>query len=203
MYRLTNIHYNTSSVVVDNLYSQFHQHPNIGIACLYADYKDQPNQTLVHILGSFLRQFLTTATEPIPDEVIQELQGIRLRGGKLGTEESLALLKTRLHQLKHAFICIDAVDELEPKVRWQLLNILKELGAKNIHLFLTGRDHAVIDIQNYLQVGQRFQVVIGAGHQDIEAFLREQIADDPYPDAMDQELIEDIVDAIIKKSQGM
>ncbi|RPB22615.1 hypothetical protein L211DRAFT_764114, partial [Terfezia boudieri ATCC MYA-4762] len=50
-----------SSVVIDDLYSQFHKvHPNIGIACLYGDYKDEKNQTLVHILGSFLRQFLTT-----------------------------------------------------------------------------------------------------------------------------------------------
>ncbi|KAF8436100.1 hypothetical protein BGX38DRAFT_1262515, partial [Terfezia claveryi] len=43
-----------SSVVIDELYSQFHEYPTIGIACLYADYKDQNNQILVHILGSFL-----------------------------------------------------------------------------------------------------------------------------------------------------
>ena len=34
--------------------------------------------------------------------------------------------------------------------------------------------------------------------------MREKIiTDDPYPEVMDQVLIEDIVDAIIKKSQGM
>ena len=106
-----------SSVVIDYLYSKFHQHPTIGIACLYADYKDQTSQTLVHILGCFLYQLLITATEPIPDEVTKKLQDIKQQRGKLGIEDCLALLKIRLHQLQHAFICIDAVDELEPKVR--------------------------------------------------------------------------------------
>ena len=62
-------------------------------------------QTLVHILGSFLRQFLTTATQKsIPDEIIQKLQGIQRRGGKVGPEDNLALLKIQIHQLKRVFI---------------------------------------------------------------------------------------------------
>ena len=170
---------------------------------MYADYKDQANQTLVHILGSFLRQFLTTATAPISDEVIQKLQYIQRLGGILGSEDGLALLKIRLNQLSHAFICIDAVDELEPKVQRQLLSVLKDLGTKT-RLFLTGRDHVEREVQKRLQVVQRYKAVISASQQDIEAFVREQItADDPYPHAMDQVLGEDIVDAIVTKSQGM
>lgn len=216
------------------MYSQFHQHPNIGIACLYADCKDQTNQTLDHILGSFLRQLLTTATEPIADEIIQKLQDIQRRGRKLGAADSIALLKIRLCQLKHAFICIDAVDELKPKVRQHLLTILKEFGAST-RVFLTGQDIDAVDelepearrhlltilrelgtstrlfptgreseIQNRLQVTQGYKVLISASQHDIEVFVREKIiTDDPYPEVMDQVLIEDIVDAIIKKSQGM
>ena len=81
-----------------------------------------------------MRQFLTTATEPIPYEVIQKLQDIQRRGAKLGTEDTLALLKIRLHQLQRAFICIDAFDELEKGVRHQLLNTLKELSTVPIIL---------------------------------------------------------------------
>ena len=196
---VTNV-YQYSSVVIDDLRSQC---PDIGVACLYADYKDQADQTLAHILGTFLRQFLTTAQEPIPDGVIQKLHQIQHQGGKLAAEENLALLKIRLPQLKRAFICIDAVDELEPKVRRQLFNALKKLISNNTHLFLTGRGHIESELQKCLEVLQKYTVVISANKEDIKTFVRQQIVDDSYPDTMDEVLEKDIIDAIVEKSQGM
>ena len=194
---MTNVY---SSVVIDDLRSQC---PDIGVACLYADYKDQANQTLAPILGSLLRQLLTTAQEPIPDEVIQKLRSMQHQGRKVGAEDNLALLKIRLHQLNHAYICIDAIDELEQKVRRQLLNTLKELNIRNTHFFLTGRGHIESEVQKCFQVPKRYIVVISANEQDIETFVGHQIVDDPYPDAMDKLLEKDMTGAIIKKSQGM
>ena len=190
--------------MIDDLYSQFHKDPKIGIACLYADYKDQTNQNLVHILGSLLRQFLTTALEPIPNEVIQKLHDIQRRGGKVGTEDILAMLEVRLQQLKRAFICIDAVDELEPRVQRQLLEVLKELSADITRLFLTGRGHIEIEVQKcLLPIGQECKIIISASEQDIQEFLEQQIMNDLNPDAMDEELAKKIITAIIEKSQGM
>ena len=172
---------------------------------MYADYKDQTNQNLVHILGSFLRQFLTTALVPIPGEVTKRLHDIRHQGGKVGTEDNLALLKIRLQQLKCAFICIDAVDELDPKVQRQLLDILKELGTNNTRLFLTGRSHIEGEVRKRLQVmqGHEYRVDISASLQDMQEFLEQQLKDDLNPDAMDEVLAKDTVNAIMKKSQGM
>ncbi|RPB22653.1 hypothetical protein L211DRAFT_788395, partial [Terfezia boudieri ATCC MYA-4762] len=194
-----------SSVVIDNIYSQNKVYSNIGIACLYADYKDQSNQTLAHILGSFLRQFLTTASECIPDALFEKLDVILKQGGKVGTEDIMALLKIRLQQLKRAFICIDAVDELDPNVQRQLFDVLRELGTNydNTRLFLTGRGHIESEVQKRLHVLQKHQVVITASEQDIQEFLEQQIKDDLNPDAMDKVLAKDIIDKIIKKSQGM
>ena len=190
--------------MIDDLRSQC---PGFGVACLYADYKDQVNQTLAHILGSVLRQLLTTAQEPIPDEVIQKLHDIQLQCGKVGADDNLALLKIRLRQLKRAFICLDAIDELEPKVRRQLLNTLKELSTSTntTRFFLTGRSHVESEVQKCFQVTQGHSVVISANKQDIGTFVRQQMNDDPYPDAMDLDgvLEQEIVDAIIEKSQGM
>ena len=180
--------------------------PDIGVACLYADYKDRANQTLAPILGTFLRQLLTTAQESIPDKIIQKLHEIQREGGKVGDKDNLALLEILLqHQLKRAFICIDAVDELEPMVRRQLLNALRELGTRyqNICLFLTGRGHIESEVQKCFQVIQKYSVVISANEEDIKTFVGQKILDDPYPDAMDEFLENDITDAIIKKSQGM
>ena len=189
--------------MIDDLYSQLKEDSNIGIACLYADYKDQSSQTVVHILGSFLRQFLTTAQELIPEEVIQKLQNIRHQGTKVGTDDILSLLKIRLHQFKHTFICIDAVDELEPTIRQQLFKVLKELVTNNTRLFLTGRHHIESEVQKYLQVMQKYRVDISATQQDIQEFVTQQIMNDLNPEAMDEVLAKDTADIIIEKSQGM
>ena len=157
----------------------------------------------MHILGSFLRQLLITAKVPIPDQVIYNLQDIRGLGGKVGIEDILVLLKMQLQQLKCAFICIDAVDELEPNVRRQLLDTLKELATNNTRLFLTGRDHVENEIQNRLKTMQRYKATVSAHRQEIEAFVEQKITDDLNPDAMDEVLAKDIADAIIKKSRGM
>ena len=119
----------------------------------------------------------------------------------------MALLKIRLQQLDCAFICIDALDELEPKVRQQLLAVLKDLGTNNTRLFLTGRGHIESEVQKCLQVspGYTGTVTISASHQDIQQFLRQQLEEDHdlNPEAMDEVLAKEIIDKIVKKSQGM
>ena len=168
---------------------------------MYADYKDQNNQTLDHILGSFLHQFLATVQLPIPDEVVQKLHDIRCQGKKVGTEDILALLKIRLQQFKRAFICIDAVDELEPRVLQHLLKVLKNLVTDDTRLFLTGRDHIQSKIEKHLP--QSYTATVSARQEDIQKFVEQQIMDDLNSDVMDEVLAKDIADAIIGKSDGM
>ena len=171
---------------------------------MYADYNDQTNQTLVNILGSFLRQLLTTVPEPIPDEVTTKLNDIHHGGRKVETEDTLALLRIRLHQLQRTFICIDAVDELEPDVRFQLLKVLKELGTNyTTRLFLTGRGHMESEVQNCFHLTERYTTVISASQQDIQEFVRQKIKGDRNLAAIDEVLAKDIVDAITEMSQGM
>ena len=131
------------------------------------------------------------------------LDSIRRHRKQVETGDILAMLKIRLHQLKRAFICIDAVDELEPKVLQQLLNVLKELLTHNTCLFLTGRGHIESEVQKHLHVVEEYKVIISAKEKDIQEFVEQQIADDLNPDAMDELLAREIIDAIIAKSQGM
>ena len=175
-----------------------------NVACLYGDYKDQSNQTVGNILGTFLRQFLVTTQTPIPNEVTKKLHVIKCVGGKAGLEDNLALLKIRLQQLDLSFICIDAVDELDHNIRWKLLKVLKELGA-NTRFFFTGRDHIENEVQKQFQVLEENKVVISASRQDIEEFVSERIQEScgRDPEAMDDVLAKDIIDKIIEKSQGM
>ena len=199
---VANISYKHSSVAIDDLYYQLDPHSHIGVACLYADYKDQSNQTLEHILGSFLCQFLVSAP-PIPEEVVKKLDSIRHQHKKVEIDDILTILKIRLHQFKRIFICIDAVDELEPKVLQQLLNVLKGFVSSDTRLFLTGRGHIESEIRKYFNIAQAYTAIISATEQDIKAFVEQQITDDLNSDAMDEMLAKDIVDTIISKSQGM
>ena len=188
--------------MIDDLRSRC---PNIGVSFLYADYKDHTNQTLVNILGSFLRQLLTTTQVPIPIKVIKILYGIQQQGGKVEAKDNLAMLKILLNQLQRAFICIDAIDELEPKIRRQLLIALKELCTNNTRLFLTGRSHVESEVQKCFEVAPQYTVIISANQQDIQEFVKQQIQEDYdlNPEAMDSILEKDIIDAILQKSQGM
>ena len=170
---------------------------------MYADYNDRTNQTLVHILGSFLGQFLTTSRNPIPDKVVQKLMDLQDQRKNTGIEDNLELLGTLLQQLKHAFICIDAIDELEPKVRRQLFPVLKKLSPNNTRIFLTGRGHSENEVDKHFRVAQECIITISASHQDIREFVRQQIQDDDDIEAIDEALAKDIEDAIVGKSQGM
>lgn len=112
----------------------------------------------------------------------------------------MTLLQIRLHQLNRAFICIDAIDELEPKVRRQLFNTLKDLCTKNTRVFLTGRGHVENEVQKCFQVTRN--ITLSASHQDIQLFVRQEIKENSS-EAMDDVLAKDIEDAIIKRSKGM
>ena len=185
--------------MIDNLRFEY------PVACLYADYKDQASQTLAHILGSFLHQFLTTSEEPIPNAITEKLQNIQRQRGKVAPEDNLTWLKEWLCLRRRAFICIDAVDELKPDVRQQLFAVLKDLGTNNTRLFLTGRSYITNEVQECFKVVPKYKVPISAREQDIKEFVCQQIKEDRNlnPDAMDEALANDIEDAIIKNSQGM
>ena len=132
----------------------------------------------------------------------QKLRGLKFQGKKIEAKDNLDLLETQLQQLRRAYICIDAIDELELKVRRELLDVLKKLSTNNTRLFLTGRSHIEHEVEKYFQVAQEYIVTISASDQDIQQFVKKQIEDD-NSDTMDEVLAKDIEDAIVRKAQGM
>ena len=57
----------------------------------------------------------------------------------------------------------------------------------------------------HFEIPEGNQVIISATQEDIEEFARQKIKEDSdlNPEAMDEVLANDIVDTIIKKSNGM
>lgn len=188
--------------MIDDLNSRLFKPSKIAIACLYCDYRDQDSQTFVHILGCLLRQFLSSA---IPQEVAEILQAIRKNNRVLGKDDLLGLLKVTLQHLERAFICIDALDELQSETRSQFLQAIKDLSttSDSMRLFLTGRKHIQGEVQRLLETLPQNEVEIMAHSDDIRQYLKRKIAEDTNPDAMDDALENEILTVLVERSQKM
>ncbi|KAF8423279.1 hypothetical protein EV426DRAFT_574568 [Tirmania nivea] len=163
-----------SSAVIDHLISQ---HGEPQVAYIYCDYRDQTNQTVVHILGSFLKQLLSAAIHAVPKSTISELESIQRQ---------------------------DALDELEPRVRLELLRLLQsEFGSARI--FLTGRPHIQSDINRVFKVNPEDAIHITADRGDIKAYLNHEVELDMEmnPDEMNESLKQEILEVILSKADGM
>jgi len=195
----------TSSIVIDHLTSKFAQQDKVAITCLYCDYRDQEDQILVNLLGSLLKQLLTAGSVlQVPGGVRSTLEEIQNKRRNVDTADVLSMVKLTLPRFRRSFVCIDALDELQPDVRKALLKALCEefMGYKAVQLFLTGRPHIAPEVNESLRISQ-YSIDIIANGDDIRAYLNSQIALDISPTAMNKSLKEEILQTIVEKSQGM
>ena len=172
----------------------------VGIAYLYSDYRDQKAQTLISILGSLLQQFLFGIS--LPQKVRDSLEKIKKYSRNPSKDDLLALLETTLKHLERAFICIDALDELEARTRSQLLQELGHLishTTTDLRFFFTGRQHIKVEVQQL----SKSSVDITAHPDDIRAYLFREIADDGNPESMDDALQNEIVTTLVERSHQM
>ena len=115
------------------------------------------------------------------------------------------MLKLTMQQLVGSFICIDALDELEPNTRRQLLEKLKEMTTHTTHLrlFLTGRKHIQPEVHKQFEIPSEYEVEIVASPDDVQKYLRGEIAQDAIPDAINEPLENEILTTLVERSQGM
>jgi len=196
-HRLT--HLASSSVVIDDLIMR---HGEANVAYLYCDYRDQTSQTVVNILGSVLRQFLTTASY-VPKTIITTLESIKKKGQRAEIGDISKMLTILLPHLNRSFLCLDALDELEPRTRFTLLKALRT-EFNSARIFLTGRPHIEPEVNGALQI-QLDAMHIEANEGDIRGFLIHEIEEDMNinPDDMNDQLREEILEAVISKADGM
>ena len=173
---------------------------NVRVAYLYSDYRDQNSQTLIHILGTFLQQFLQgISIQAVQHEVRISLESFKKDGRNPCKDDLLRLLHTTLKQFECAFICIDALDEFEANTRSQLLKAINYLvtQSESLRVFLTGRKH----IQEEVQSLSRISVDIVAHQDDLHSYLKRELEGDKNPDAMDESLQNDIITCLVERSQ--
>ena len=159
----------------------------------------------MNLLGSLLKQLLTAGSVlQVPGRVRNTLEEIQNKRRNVETADILSMMKFTLPRFRRSFICIDALDELQPGIRKALLKALCEefTGYKAVQLFLTGRLHIAPEVNESLRISQ-YSIDIIANGDDIRAYLISQIALDTSPTAMNKSLKEEILQTIVEKSQGM
>ena len=160
---------------------------NVAVLSLYCDYQAQKDQSAVNMIGGLLRQVVLGVVGSV-GEIKGAFEKSRQGGGiGLRLQEMLGLFVKTISSLERVYICVDAIDELLPQHRSELLLILRQITqeAPNTRLFLTGRPHIRGELDRHLTEGS-YTIHIVPDQGDIARYLTRKMDDD---DARDQDLM--------------
>ena len=194
-----------SSLVIDSLRKQT-RGENMVVLSLYCDYQTQKDQSAVNIIGSLLSQVALGARH-IPSEVQRAFElGHRGRHA-LQLPDMLELLVKTVSSIERVYVCFDAMDELLPQSRSELLRTLQQIirEAPNVRLFLTGRPYIRGELDKYL-TKSAYIIPIVADQGDIATYISRKMEDDEDdgdPDLMPDDLKHDILKTMLERASEM
>ena len=152
------------------------------------------------MLGAILKQ-VVSGLEHIPKEIeaaFRKSKG-KIDGRELESGEIYKLLVSSLRTLQRCYICIDALDEFpredRPEILRSLVQIIQE--SPSTRLFLTSRPHIRDEIKRYF--AESAEIEIKPTEEDIKKYLTMRLSNDTQPEAMDQDLREEIFRTIPQK----
>ena len=194
-----------SSLVIDTLCEQAQGH-NIAVLFLYCDYQARKDQSAVNMVGGLLRQVVLGETGT-PREIQSAFKGPGRGGGKcLRLPDMLELFVKVISSIERVYICVDAVDELLPQDRSELLRALQQIiqESPNARLFLTGRPYIRKELDRYLMEGA-YTINVVADQGDIARYISRRIVDEDTrdPHLMTEDLKNDIMRIILEKASEM
>ena len=195
--------YDDSSLVVDRLCDQS-TGKNTAIACFYLDFAARKEQSVASILGSLLRQ-VVGGMEKVPEEITEafEKQKMAIGGRGLRLPDIVKMLQSITTSLR-TIICIGALDECATAHRVKLLNSLQQILTTSplTRIFIIGRPHVRGEVENRL-CGRVISASVCPSKNDIVEYLRLRLDEDETPDAMDENLEEDILEKITASMSEM
>ncbi|KAJ7117097.1 hypothetical protein C8R44DRAFT_708389 [Mycena epipterygia] len=185
------------SLVVHHLESQS-RNKNIGVACIYLNYKEAELQTPQNLLGCLWRQLVVG--RPIPPAVHTLYDNHRERNTRLPLDEVCTILASSVTPYSKVYLIVDAVDEYPEEQRTVLLGAL---GAIGVNVMLTSRPHIDPDSTTLpnLQLVQ-----IQATENDMQQYINTQISKSSRLSKHIQrqpELCEEIRSKILLNDNGM
>ena len=184
--------------MIDSLYDQA-RGKNTAVVGLYCDFLAQQYQSTTNMLGAILKQLVSRGG--IPEHIREAKREFGGRGLRLS--DMVEILRKTATQPHRIFVCIDALDELAPKHRRQLLESLQEIVrvSPNIRILLTGRPHIHDEIVEFFS--KAVQIPISPAQGDVKNYLEMRLKGDTTPKAMDDQLRADIMRVIPEKISEM
>ena len=170
---------------------------------LYCDFLSQQEQSTINMLGAILKQL--SSRGDIPEHIREAFQRAKKEFGGRGLRlpDMLEILKKTITSLQRILVCIDALDELSPKHRRDLLESLQEIaqGSPNVRIFLTGRPYINDEIVECFSKTVKIPIIPTQG--DIKSYLEMRLKGDTTPEAMGDQLRADIMRVIPEKISEM
>ncbi len=163
----------TASVVVDHLQATFLNDPDVGIACLFCNYKRRAEQTSSDLLAGLLKQ-LVQQLRSMPKEVEVLYEKHTKTKTRPPFAEITSVLRACLSHFSKLYFVVDALDECENSAgdRYQLLHEIFHLqGDHEVRLFATSR--FVPDVEK--EFGESIQLEIRASAEDVGMYLSGQM----------------------------
>ena len=178
---------------------------NISVLSLYCDYQAQGDQSAINMIGCLLSQ-VALGSAQIPAEIQSAFELSQRGHNGLRLPDMLELFAKTTSSFERVYICFDAVDELLPQNRSELLRSLRQIiqDAPNTRLFLTGRPHIRGELDKHLTKGA-YIIHIVADQGDIARYVCRKMDDDDDrdPDLMPDDLKHDILKTMLEKSSEM
>jgi hypothetical protein len=190
-----------TSIVVEELFTRFENDGNIGIACLYSNYRRQHEQNLEDLFASLLKQFIQEQPS-IPDSVKTLYDRHRDKRTRPSLDEILGILQTVAAAYSRVFIIVDALDECQISngCRQRLLSGLFNLQAKcGASLFATSRPISSIE----KEFKGSLMLEIRASEEDVRRYLDGHMSRLPGFVGRNPELQEEVKTNIVKAVDGM
>jgi hypothetical protein len=166
---------------------------------MFCDYKMRAEQNIAHILSSLLRQLGFFSSD-----VFETLKQLHARGtgesSQLGEPDLKQALEESLKIVGDTYIVVDALDECKKGARSQLIEMLREKSSRHtIHLFATARREP--DIEALFEGCPA--IFVEASEGDIKLYAREHTKDFEQSLVTNQVLCCEVVEAVVKASEGM
>jgi hypothetical protein len=190
-----------TSIVVEELFTQFENDGNISIAYLYCNYQRQYEQNLEDLFASLLKQ-LVQELPFIPDSVKTLYNRHKDKRTRPSLDEILQILQTVVAVYSRVFIVVDALDECQTSdsCRQRFLSALFNLQAKyRANLFATSR--RIASIEKEFEGNPKLE--IRASEEDVRRYLEGHLSRLPGFVARSLELQEEIKMDIAKAVDGM
>jgi hypothetical protein len=192
----------SAAIVVDKLYTQFHNDSGVGIAYIFCNFRRKYEQKPVDLFTSLLKQ-LIQGLPSVPQSVQRLYEHYQHKRTRPSFDEMSQTLQSVAPHYSRIFLLVDALDECQVSEggRQRFLTELLSLQAKTAaNLFVTSRYIPEI-VKEFEGKGERLE--IRATDEDLHRYLDGHMLKLPLFVSRSTPLQEEIKSAIITTVDGM